>query len=202
MPIRPSQFRAYGDLDTYTDGQQLIYLCESETLLRLPGIVSFEEWAGVVDDVWLKIRHRAENGPADATRRIKTVRIPDEEIVPCQNEEDRYNYDRFHKQITIPMSEVPVWIEKYPPELTNIKWSALWSEPNVIVAGHRPLHVMTAVHEVAHLLVYYQHGWRLDEPDNGHGPIWKRTYMDLLNEFLPKHAEVLHATFKEKGVDI
>lgn len=187
MPIRPSSFRYDpAGRQEYTDSQNLIYQCETEIRVALPGIQTFEDWAGIVDHVWGKVRHRAEDGPTTCRGRVKYLSDDQE---------------RPYKKTIVPMSEIPAWIEQARSEWKPT-WSALWSEPNVIVAGLKPLHTIWAVHEVAHQLVYYQHGWELNEEDNGHGPIWKRTYLELLGEFYPVHAKLLEKTFVQNGVDI
>jgi hypothetical protein len=191
MPIRSSSF-SFDPAGTqeYTGNQNLIYQCETEIRVALPGIQTFEDWAGIVDHVWEKVRHRAENGPTTCRGRIKYVPMDDDEKGRPRS-----------KKTLLSMSEIPAWIEKANPEW-NPKWSALWAEPNIIVAGLKPLHTIWAVHEVAHQLVYYKHGWELNEEDTGHGSIWKQTYLDLLGEFYPVHAKLLEKTFVRNGVDI
>lgn len=198
MPIRQAVYR-YTNIqnEEFTSNQQLIYACESEVRAASKDkIMSFDEWANFVDYLWLEVRDRAEDGPQNCHGRARLIKNPD--FHPVDPEE--FSYSRFI-YAKLPMNMIPVWIEKYPTEL-SIKWNALWAEPNIIVAGHQPLHEIWAVHEVAHMLVYYQNGVRVNEEDNGHGPIWKRTYLELLEEFLPEQATRLEKVFSSKGIDI
>lgn len=43
--------------------------------------------------------------------------------------------------------------------------------------SHPLLFLLTYVHEVAHLVVHEQHGWKVD----AHGTEWKKTFQDLLS---------------------
>lgn len=197
MPIRPSSFYydPCGD-QKVTPNQELIYRCETEIRVSLPGNQTFEDWAKIVDHVWENVRDRAEDGPRECRGRVKYIHR-DRPV-----ETDRYDFDSRMEKTIVPMSKIPVWIEQARPEW-NPTWSALWGEPNIIVGGLKhPLHTIWAVHEVAHQLVYFMHGPALNEKDNGHGPIWKRTYLELLGEFYPVHAKLLETTFSKNGVDI
>ena len=146
-----------------------------------PEILPFEHWANAVDDFWERCRGRAEGGPITYNR---TKMVEEGEV--------------WTKHI-IPMNQIPAWIEQYPANDPYVDWCALWVCPNIVIAGYEPLHIIWAVHEVAHQLVYYQHGW-IDEPDNGHGPIWQATYLGLLTEFCPGHATLLKEMFTRSGI--
>lgn len=196
MPTRRSSFKKDPSVgEVRTDHQILIYKCETEIRTALPDVYTFKRWAGIIDHVWEKVRHRAEDGPPSSRGRVKYLPFDRERESP-------YGYPyRPYQRLAVSMYEIPVWIERARRTWTPT-WSALWSEPNIIVAGHHPLHAIWAVHEVAHMLVYYQHGWFAADQDNGHGPIWKQTYLDLLYEFYPKHGKLLERTFVQNGVDI
>lgn len=187
MPLRPSQYTEKGRTDEHTKEQNLIYFCETETRLSLPQICTIQEWANVVDHVWEQSRSTVENGSLDCFGRMRWKLM------------ETGKWER----APIPMQDIPMWIEKYPQE-KPIPWSAMWYEPNVVIAGHKPLHVIWAVHEVAHALTYYKQGHEVTrlEPDNGHGLLWKHTYLDLLGQFYPEHAKFLERSFVRNGVDI
>jgi len=190
MPIRPYSLHSLSVTEEYTPGQELIYRCEKNMREELPEVLTFEEWAGLVESVWYEIRERIEFHDLAFMRGKWEQKEVDGAV-------------QWVKRQPPQRPPTPVWIEKCP-ESEVITWSALWASPNIIAAGHKPLHPTWAIHELAHMVVYYEHGYTaaINETDNGHGTLWKKCYLDLLAEFLPRHAEILTKTFREQKVDI